>query len=229
MACLVNLTSFWLIESRSPAAMRVKLRHRRDAQIVVFTTLPAFLLMISIGIVINLQRGCIPARIAFDRIVLPSNFPLHSRCVGLPAGSTPSLVNVSPPSIASILPGATLGIEVGGVVLRLARLIFQLPLNTFCGKRRAHGETQRSKRADQRFSLHGLISFCENSSIHCVPKVIDPAGVFSGRYCLSATIVLLTLWPWAFLPVWMAVSVLPSAEIATLVVTVGLPSTLLTT
>jgi len=75
------------------------------------------------------------------------------------------------------------------------------------------------------------------STNHCTEH-LSPSGVYcekgvscdqrrsSVRYCLSATITLLTLWPWAFLPVCVAVIVLPSAEITTLVVTVGLPSTL---
>jgi hypothetical protein len=52
------------------------------------------------------------------------------------------------------------------------------------------------------------------------------ANVAVSRYCLSNKITLLTLSPLAFLPVCVAVIVLPSAETATLVVTVGLPSIL---
>ena len=55
---------------------------------------------------------------------------------------------------------------------------------------------------------------------------------FLGRsrvYCLPATMTLLTVCPCAFLSVWVAVSLLLSAEIATLVMTVTLPPTLPTT
>ncbi len=55
---------------------------------------------------------------------------------------------------------------------------------------------------------------------------------FFGRsrvYCLPATMTLLTVCPCAFLSVWVAVSLLLSAEIATLVVTVTLPPTSQTT
>lgn len=53
-----------------------------------------------------------------------------------------------------------------------------------------------------------------------VGRVFGPAG-----YCLSNTRTLLTLWPCAFVPVCVAVIVLPSAETVTFVVTAGLPST----
>jgi hypothetical protein len=56
--------------------------------------------------------------------------------------------------------------------------------------------------------------------------VVGPGDVSSVSYCLSATMTLLTVWPWAFCPVTVAVSVLPSAEIVTVVVVVALPSTL---
>ena len=46
------------------------------------------------------------------------------------------------------------------------------------------------------------------------------------RYCLFNTITFLTLWPWAFVPVCVAVIVLPSAATASLVVSAGLPSIL---
>jgi hypothetical protein len=49
------------------------------------------------------------------------------------------------------------------------------------------------------------------------------------RYCLLATITFFTASPCAVFPVCVPVSVLPSAETTTLVVTVGLPSTLVVT
>jgi hypothetical protein len=49
------------------------------------------------------------------------------------------------------------------------------------------------------------------------------------HYCLLATITLLTASPCAVFPVCVAVSVFPSAETTTLVVTVGLPSTFVVT
>jgi len=42
-------------------------------------------------------------------------------------------------------------------------------------------------------------------------------------YCLLYTIVLFTAWPLAFVPVWVMVMVLPSAETTTFAVTVGFP------
>jgi len=81
-----------------------------------------------------------------------------------------------------------------------------------------------------------------NKTDYCTEKagfVTRPQGLraslrtsFLGRsriYCLPATMTSLTVCPCAFLSVWVAVSVLPSAEIATLVVTVTLPPTSLTT
>jgi hypothetical protein len=57
------------------------------------------------------------------------------------------------------------------------------------------------------------------------PPSAKPA-VSSLPHCLFNTITLLTLSPFAFMPLCVAVIVLPSADTATLVVTAGLPSIL---
>src|SRR6266850_1586805 len=98
---------------------------------IVPTTLPPFLLVISnVRSSIFFSAAVSRAGSPLTGLSFPSNFPFHSLCVGLPSALTPSFVNLSPPSIASIL------LKLGpfgagpGTYFDLARLTFQFPLKT---------------------------------------------------------------------------------------------------